>query len=88
MCVLHDSLQDKDCGNKSDGRLARRLSGSLGGGRRLGLAVAEEGEEAWLLWVSQDPMAGQSMDWKEWGTRHLEPDLLRQESCTMRRPWH
>lgn len=58
------------------------------GGRRLGLAVAEEGEEAWLLWVSQDPMAGQSMDWKEGGARHHEPDLLLQESCTRRRPWH
>lgn len=66
----------------------RRVSGSLGAGRRLGLAVAEEGEEAWLLWVSQDPMAGQNMDWKEGGACHLEPDLLRQESCTMRRPWH
>lgn len=54
----------------------------------MGLAVAEEGEEAWLLWVSQDPMAGQNMDWKEGGARHLEPDLLRQESCTVRRPWH
>lgn len=52
------------------------------------MAVAEEGEEAWLLWVGQDPMAGQNMDWKEWGTRHLEPDLLHEESCTRRRPWH
>lgn len=76
MCKLNDSLLDKDCGNTSDGRLARRLSGSLGRGRWLGLAVAEEGRGAWLLWVGQGLMAGQNMDWKEWGTCHLEPDLL------------